>query len=119
MVRGRHYSVPNTRARYFDDLYRTAVLDVLVLTAIFVIPQLVPTHQGLVSAHQPVFVPGNLATATGAAAAAGGLVGGAPFSQFHQQALAVASANQPGVAGAQQGERGEGEGERERERENE
>ena len=72
-----------------------------------------PTPQGLVSAHQPLFnvVQGGLATGgtigalTGAvagAATAGGLVGGVPFSPYHHhQALAAAASatQQPGGGG--------------------
>ena len=69
-----------------------------------------PTPQGLVSAHQPLFnvVQGNLATGTAGAmgagiATAGGLVGGVPFSPYHHhQALAAAASatQQPGGGGA-------------------
>ena len=70
-----------------------------------------PTPQGLVSAHQPLFsvVQGGLATggtaggmAAGAAATAGGLVGGVPFSPYaHHPALAAAASatQQPGGGG--------------------
>ena len=70
-----------------------------------------PTPQGLVSAHQPLFsvVQGGLATGgtaggvvTGAAATAGGLVGGVPFSPYaHHPALAAAASatQQPGGGG--------------------
>ena len=73
--------------------------------------QLMPTPQGLVSAHQPLFnvVQGGLATggtagavgAVAAAATAGGLVGGVPFSPYHHQALAAAASatHQPGGGG--------------------
>ena len=77
---------------------------------LFFLFQLMPTPQGLVSAHQPLFnvVQSNLATGTAGVmgagiATAGGLVGGVPFSPYHHhhQALAAAASasQQPGGGG--------------------